>query len=135
MTNFEDRYLQSLDGSLPAAAQLAVKQALQNNPELQRAAGQYQRIRSGLARTAPTSFGPFFAEALIQRIQNLKGAIDHQIILFVKRYQLAGWGILVALLITNLYFSDQLSVPAVLGMEKPAGDELLTLDIFQDLTN
>jgi hypothetical protein len=135
MTTPEDRYLHSLDGALPPRALDALQHEMKTNAALQQAAGQYQRIRSGLARTKPATFGPFFAEAVIQRIQNLKDALDRQIFLFFRRYQMAAWGILVALLIVNLYLSDQLSVPAVLGIEKPAGDDLLTLDIFQELTN
>lgn len=136
MKDLDDYYLRSLDAPLQPKTQQALQQALENNPALQQAAGHYQRIRSGLVRNdRHATFGPFFAESVVQRIRHLRDAIDRQIFLFFRRYQLAAWGILVALLIVNMYFSDRLSVPSVLGIEKTEADDLLTLDIFQELTN
>jgi hypothetical protein len=131
----EDLYLHSLDASLTTDQQAKVRAALEADASFARTAVQYQRLRQGLLRREADTFGVFFPETVVQRIRNLKDALDYQIILFVRRYQLAAWGILVALLILNLALADQLSFPSVMGMEETAAEEVLTFDFFRDLTH
>jgi hypothetical protein len=130
----EDLYLTSLDAPLTATQQEEVRVALEADGSLARSVAKYQRLRQHLQRADEPTFGPFFPETVVQRIRNLKDALDHQIVLFFRRYQLAAWGILVALLIINLALADQLSVPSVMGIEEAAQEDVLTFDFINDLT-
>lgn len=130
----EDLYLHSLDAALPPADHARLHGALAQDATLARVALNYQRLRHELSRQPAATFGPFFPETVIQRIKNLKDAIDYQIVLFFRRYQLAAWGILVALLIINLALADQLSFTSVMGMDDSTTEEVLTFDFLNDIT-
>jgi len=124
---FEDLFLRSLDdphGEVPAPA----------DARAQRTQEQYLRVRSLLARPEADSFGPFFAERIINRIKSMKKEIDYQIFFFFKKYQLAALGVVVALLALNIVFSDQLTLKSVLGFDDVQSDSLVTIDLYQDLT-
>ena len=86
----------------------------------------------------PSTFGPYFAQKVILRIQNLRVEIDQQIVFFFKKYQLAALGVVIALLAVNVIFADTLDLPSVLGVEEtaaPADDDLLSFDFYENLTN
>lgn len=133
-TTREELYLQSLDATVTPAEQARIRLALEQDVTFARTAVHYQRIRQHLLRPETATFGPFFPETVLKRIKNLKDAIDYQIVLFFKRYQLAAWGILVALLILNLALADQLSFTSVMGMEETTTEDVLTFDFLNDIT-
>ncbi|MBS1507533.1 MAG: hypothetical protein JSS79_12895 [Bacteroidetes bacterium] len=132
--NNEDLFLQSLDGTLDEAQKQQLKKVLAEDAGLQRASGQYLALRDQLLRKETDSFGPFFAERIINRIKSLKKEIDYQIFFFFKKYQLAALGVVVALLVLNIIFSDQLTLKSVLGFEDEKPNDIVTIDLYQDLT-
>jgi hypothetical protein len=80
------------------------------------------------------SFGPFFAERVIHQLKTLHQQVEYQLFSFVKRYQLAAIGLVVALLALNIVFADNLSLKSVLGFEDSAPTEIVQIDLYQDLT-
>lgn len=132
--NNEDLFLQSLDGTLDEAQKQRLEKVLAEDAGLQRASGQYLTLRDQLHRKETDSFGPFFAERIINRIKSLKKEIDYQIFFFFKKYQLAAIGVVVALLVLNIIFSDQLTLKSVLGFEDEKANDIVTIDLYQDLT-
>jgi hypothetical protein len=78
---------------------------------------QYKDIRSSMLRQKPATFGPYFAQKVINRIQGMRVEIDRQIVFFFKKYQLAALGVFVALLTINIIFSEQLDLPSILGIQ------------------
>lgn len=80
------------------------------------------------------SFGPFFAERVINKIKSLQQEIEYQLFSFFKKYQLAAIGLVVALLALNITFSDNLSFKSILGFEENTSTEIVQIDLYQDLT-
>ena len=101
---------------------------------LKKSADQFVKIRTKLLRQGEDSFGPFFAERIINRIKSLKKEIDYQIFFFFKKYQLAAIGVVVALVVLNIVLSDNLTVKSVLGFEEEQTNDLVTIDLYQNLT-
>lgn len=134
----EDLFMRSLDETLSEAEKNRLTEALQDNATIARDLLDHKNIRETLLRQSPASFGPYFAQKVIYRLQNARIQIDQQIVFFFKKYQLAALGVLIALLAVNVIFADQLDVPSVLGIEDttaPAEDDLLSFDFYSDLTN
>lgn len=140
-TEIEALYLKSLDGTLTESESRQLKEALQANEAVAKDLAQYDAIRESILRKSPETFGPYFAQKLIAKIQNSRVEIDQQIAFFFKRFQLAAIGIFVALLTINIIFSEEVNLPSVLGIQDeqtaptPADDEIETFDFSQYLTN
>lgn len=105
-------------------------------------AEQHARIREGARRKSPATFGPWFAQKVIRRIQAAAQSTDELILQFFRRYQLAAIGLVVALLAFNALAADKLSMRAILGIEDTATTESTdaettegTFDYFSDLNN
>lgn len=129
----EDLLLQSLDGNL-SEEQRKILAAEANDSRFQRRADQFIKIRNTLLRKEGDSFGPFFAERVLNRIRSMKKEIDYQLLFFFKKYQLVAIGAVVALLVLNIIFSDQLTVKSVLGFEEEQIDNLVSVDLYKNLT-
>ena len=135
----EDLFLRSLDQTLSDAEKEQLVNALRTNQGLARDVSQYKSIRESILRSKPATFGPYFAQKVITKIQNLRVEIDKQIVFFFRKYQLAALGVFIALLAINVIFSDQVDVPSVLGIKEEAAaidDEIIDAFDFQsNLTN
>ena len=135
----EDLFLRSLDQTLSDAEKEQLVNALRTNQGLAKDVSQYKSIRESILRSKPATFGPYFAQKVITKIQNLRVEIDKQIVFFFRKYQLAALGEFIALLAINVIFSDQVDVPSVLGIKEEAAtidDEIIDAFDFQsNLTN
>jgi len=129
----EDLFLQSLDGNLSEEQRNVLLNSAMDS-RFKKRTDQFIKIRSMLIRKEEDSFGPFFAERVVNRIKSMKKEIDYQLLFFFKKYQLAAIGVIVALLALNIIFSDHLTVKSVLGFEDEQNDNLVTIDLYQDLT-
>ena len=135
----EDLFLRSLDGNLNEEQ----KEALENSMKDQKLLSelrQYKSIREKLLRDKPATFGPYFAQKVINRIENMRVEIDKQIVFFFRKYQLAALGVFIALLAINVIFSDQLNIPSVLGIQEEVtadetDDDIEAFDFSNNLTN
>jgi len=130
----EDLFLQSLDGNISDEQKMKLTEAMKNDGNLRRNADQLMQLRSKLLRKEEESFGPFFAERIINQIKSLKQEIDFQIFFFFRKYQLAAIGIVVALVVLNVVLSDTLTVKSVLGFEEEQMDNIVSIDLYQHLT-
>src|SRR5258706_15785336 len=130
----DDLFLQSLDGKVSEEQKMKLAEAMNSNRNLKKNADQFLKLRTNLFRKEEDSFGPFFAERIINRIKALKKEIDYQIFFFFKKYQLAAIGVVVALVVLNIVLSDQLTVKSVLGFEDEQVDDIVTIDLYQNLT-
>lgn len=137
----EALYLKSLDGSLSADEKRLLMEGLEADKGLAAELEGYERVREAVRRKEPATFGPYFAQKVILRIQNTRVEIDQQIAFFFKKYQLAVIGVFVALLTINVIFSDTVDLPSLLGIHDetavPSGedDEIESFDFTQYLTN
>src|SRR6266487_5047999 len=113
----EELLIKSLDGKLSGEERQLLISLFESDHEIKRYADQYAKLREMLLRKEPDSFGPFFAERIVNKIRNMKQEIDYQIFFFFKRYQLAAVGVLIALIVLNIIFSDRLTIKSVLGFE------------------
>ncbi len=129
-----DLFLQSLDGKISDNEKARLTEAMNSDRQLKKSADQLLLLREKIARKEQDSFGPFFAERIINRIKSLKKEIDSQIFFFFKKYQLAAIGVVVALVVLNIVLSDNLSVKSVLGFEEEQTDDIVTIDLYQNLT-
>ena len=129
----EELFLRSLDTVISEAERIQLA-ALEQNLEFKKKSQQLVHVRALLARNEADSFGPFFAERIAYRISQLKQEIDYQIFFFFKRYQLLAAGIVIALLALNILLSDQLSIKSILGFEDQAIDDVISIDLYSNLT-
>jgi len=130
---FERLYLQSLEMPIERSQQLHLDEALATHRILQHSAHQFTTLRALFEPQEPSSFGPFFAERVTNYIKNLKNEVDYQLFAFFKKYQLAAIGIVVALVILNLFQSDQFSIASFLGFEEKA-PLVEPIDFFTSIT-
>lgn len=136
----ENLWLRSLDGTLTADEQRQLNAALNAHPELATDIAQYTKIRERLRRSDDATFGPYFAQKVIEKLQTAKVGIDRQIMIFFKKYQLAALGLIMFLLTLNLLSADKMDVASVLGIEEaatpestPAEEEdLLSFDLYEN---
>ena len=129
-----DLFLQSLDGKISEEQKTKLTEVMNTDRILKKNADQFLKLRMNLSRKEQDSFGPFFAERIINRIKSLKKEIDYQIFFFFKKYQLAAIGIVVALVVLNIVLSDSLTLKSVLGFEDEKVDDIVTIDLYQNLT-
>lgn len=132
----EDYFLQSLDQPLNELEKGRLSHALESNPDVARDAVQYKKIREVLLNTKPATFGPFFAQKVINKLHNIRADVDSQISFFFKKYQLALLGIVMALLAVNSMLADRVDIPSLLGIEETvaaADDELDLFDLYSNL--
>jgi hypothetical protein len=130
----ENLFLQSLDGKISEEQKIKLAEAMNADRHLKKNADQFVKLRTKLLRQEEDSFGPFFAERIINRIKSLKKEIDYQIFFFFKKYQLAAIGVVVALVVLNIVLSDQLTIKSVLGFEEEQVDDIVKIDVYQNLT-
>ncbi|HEV8513506.1 MAG TPA: hypothetical protein VGQ59_09520 [Cyclobacteriaceae bacterium] len=129
----EDLFLQSLDGNISDEQKNKLNEAM-TDLALRKNADQFLKLRSNLLRKEVDSFGPFFAERIINQIKSLKKEIDYQIFFFFKKYQVAAIGVVVALMVLNIFLSDNLTFKSVLGFEDEQVDNIVSIDLYQNLT-
>jgi hypothetical protein len=144
INELEELYLRSLDQKLNDAEQSALDAAMRAYPEFAVDAAKYKSIRDVVSRTEDATFGPYFAQKVIDKLQTVKIGIDRQIMIFFKRYQLAAFGLMLLLLTLNALSAEKLDFASVLGYEEnailetppaPDEDDLLSFDLYENLNN
>jgi len=130
----EELLLRSWDGSVSARDRQTLAEVMQNNPAMRQQSDQYQKIRTMLLRTEPDSFGPFFAERIMNMIKQRTQEIDYLIFFFFKKYQVVLLGVLVALLVSNMLLTDQLTLKGILGVEQDTTENVFSIDVYENLT-
>lgn len=130
----EELLLRSWDGSVSARERQTLAEVMQNNPTMRQHSDQYQKIRTMLLRTEPDSFGPFFAERIMNMIKQRTQEIDYLIFFFFKKYQVVLLGVLVALLVSNMLLTDQLTLKGILGVEQDTTENVFSIDVYENLT-
>lgn len=132
----EDLYIRSLDEPLNAQENEIMKSVLQANEGLEKDLSHYKILREITLRSQPVKFGPYFANKIVGRIQNVGIQIDRQILAFFKNYQLAAVGVVIALLALNAVFADQLNLQSLFGLEDTTqtNEEIVSFD-FNEILN
>lgn len=131
----EDLFIRSLDAPLTEQEQGQFREALATDPSSEKELSEHKKIRERLRRKEPASFGPYFAAKLVTRIQETGIVIDHQLFLFFRKFQIAGIGVVVALLIANIILAEEKSFSSFLGFEQstPVKEEIVSFDYSQSL--
>ena len=136
----EDMFLKSLDQPLNDSEKEILQKAIESDPELKKDLSGYSQIRESLLRSEGTTFGPYFAQKVITRIQSMREELDHDIIFFFKKFRLAALSLTIALLTINIVFSDGLDIASVIGIEESVAadepdDEIVTFDFLETFAN
>ena len=136
--SIEELLIESLDQPLAGAEKQQLDDALAQDKDLRRQSDQYAKVREAMRRKRETSFGPYFGHRVVNRIQSLRTEIDHQIVFFFKKYQLAVLGLLVALIAVNAIFAEDLTVRSLFGVEQDNSTitneaDSLSFDFYKDL--
>jgi hypothetical protein len=129
----EELLLRAWDAPVSAVERETLARVLQNSPPLRQQSDQYQKIRTMLLRTEPDSFGPFFAERIMNMIKNRTQQIDYLIFFFFKKYQVLLLGVLVALLVSNMLLTDQLTLKGILGLDQETTNDVYAIDLYENL--
>lgn len=133
LSEHEELLLQSLDAPVSARDRETLSTLMQSDFALRRQSEHYTTIREMLLRAEPDSFGPFFAERIMNQLKKRVNEIDYLIFFFFKKYQVLMVGVLVALLITNLLLSEQLTLQAVFGFDTPSAENVYAIDAYKSL--
>ena len=134
LSKHEELLLKSWDSPLSGEERTVLAAQMQENASLRWQSDQYLKVRTLLHRAEPDTFGPFFAERILNVIKNRTEKIEYLIFFFFKKYQVLVAGIFVALLITNLLLSDSLTVREILGLEQQTTEDVYTINLYNDLT-
>jgi hypothetical protein len=129
----EELLLKSFDVTVSARDREELSTQMQHDPMLRRQSDQYMKIRELMLRPEPDSFGPFFAERIMHQLKQRVNEIDYLIFFFFRKYQVLVLGVLVALLITNILLSDQLTLKSLFGIEQEATEDILSIDLYKNL--
>jgi len=129
----EELLLRSWDAPVSAVERETLSRVMQNSPPLRQQSDQYQKIRTMLLRAEPDSFGPFFAERIMNMIKNRTQQIDYLIFFFFKKYQVLLLGVLVALLVSNMLLTDQLTLKGILGLDQETTNDVYAIDLYENL--
>ena len=136
----EDLFLRSLDQSLSESEKEKLANALRDNGGIFNDVSLYRNLRETMLRKEPPTFGPYFAQKVIARIQSVKEELDNQIIFFFKKYQVAALGVMIALLTVNVVFSDQFDITSVFDVQGTSvvdspDDEIQTFNFLENLAS
>jgi hypothetical protein len=131
----EELYIRSLDAPIQKHEQELLVNEVRKDPARAREFEQHNTIREVLKRKTPDTFGPYFSARLIHKIQNSGILVDHQIFSFFKKFQLVAIGVIVALLVANIVFSEEQSLTSIFGLEEPSADDeqIVSFDYSQTL--
>ncbi|MBP9927395.1 MAG: hypothetical protein KBF45_15555 [Cyclobacteriaceae bacterium] len=129
----EELLLRSLDAPVSAQEREKLSALMQSDFTLRRQSDHYSRIREMMLRQQPDTFGPFFAERIMNQLKQRVNEIDYLIFFFFKKYQVLLLGVFVALLITNLLLADQFSLRAIFGLGAPASEDIYSIDAYKSL--
>ena len=125
--------LKSWDASLPADERNRIAYLIQQDSKLRKQADQYLKIREMLKFNSHNSFGPFFAERVLNAIKLHNENLDVQIFFFFKKYQLIVLGLLAVLIILNVIRSDNLTWQSFFGLDENTED-VFSIDLYKNLT-
>jgi hypothetical protein len=133
LSHYEELLLKSWDATLSIDEKKILSKEIQLDSKLRKESEQYLKVRELLKRTQSDSFGPFFAERILNVIKNRADQLEYQIFFFFKKYQVLVLGVFVALLIANLLLSDQLTFKSILNLEKETTEEIFSIDLYKTL--
>lgn len=128
----EDLLLRYWDGTTSKSEQVELQNLLTENSVLEKAQKDFTQIRSMLSEREKPSFGPFFAERVMNRIRTMQNEVEYQLFSFFKKYQIIALGILVGLLVLNIVMADSLSLKSILGFDETESD-LVQIDLYNDI--
>ncbi|MBL7858972.1 MAG: hypothetical protein JNM57_14875 [Cyclobacteriaceae bacterium] len=137
LAEFEDLYIRSLDAPLHAKEKELLENELKHNSDLAEALTHHNAVRNLLYRKEPATFGPYFAAKVIHKIQQAGSVIDQQIFTFFKKFQLAAIGIIMALIVVNIIFTDEPTIPSILGLDTAVttDEEIVSINFLETLTD
>ncbi len=134
----QELFLRSLDSHLQENENILLQNAYLTDTLLSKNSKEFIQIRELLAHQKGQSFGPFFAERVINQIRVLQEEIEYQVFSFFKKYQLVVVGLVVALLISNIMLADTLTIKSIIGLEENSLTDTVTeniqIDLYQNLT-
>lgn len=134
----QDLFLRSLDSHLRESENTILQNAYLTDTHLSKNSKEFIQIRELLAHQKGQSFGPFFAERVINQIRVLQEEIEYQVFSFFKKYQLVAVGLVVALFISNMMLADTLTIKSIIGLEENTLTDSVAdnvqIDLYQNLT-
>ncbi len=126
----------SFDDELNEKERKQLEKALKEYKELQEEREQIIAQRQALAASSESSFKPFFAERVMNRIENLSRrnngleSFYEALLLMFRRFAVIGAALLLLLLIYNLQTGDILSSEEMLFASDFTFEEILNLPLF-----
>ncbi len=122
--------LKSWDAPVSSNERERLSVLMQDDPVIRKQSDQYLRIRAVLLRSDPDSFGPFFAERIINIVKQRENETEYQILFFFRKYQVIILGVLVALLAANIFLTDELTLKALFGLDEETTEDIFFIDVY-----
>ena len=125
--------LRSFDAAISDKEKMRLVEATKTDFTLRRNNEHYLKIRELLKRDQRATFGPFFEERIVHVLKSRKENLDFLVLSFFKKYQLILVGILVALFVLNLVFTDELTFASIFGLEPEPTEDIYSVDVYKNL--
>ena len=128
-----EAYINSLDQPVSDSEQKKLEALLQNDAVLKNEKGLHDKVRSLLSVTEKQSFGPYFANKVLAKLEQREVALEDYVFSFFNRYKLVAIGSLMLLFILNTALSDQGTLKEVFGLRTSVTteDEIVSFDYYQ----
>lgn len=125
----------SFDSDLEEEELRLLEEELEKSSELRAEKEQILARREAVSKTASLSFRPFFAERVMNRIQEIsqKNGLEAYYETFkaiFRRFAIVGAVVMIALIVYNLGAGDSLSAEEIFYASDVTLDEILNLPLF-----
>jgi hypothetical protein len=121
--DFEQLYVRFLDEVLTTVESLRLTNALREDPTCARIAKEHDRVRETVKRKNESSFGSDFTSSVMKALQQGIQTFDSEIAFLFKKVYLLAAGVIICLLIVNVVYADEFSVPSVLAWDSTAAPQ------------
>jgi hypothetical protein len=134
LSDKEQMMLRLFDENIAPDEREKIDQIVRQDRNLKLEYDAYRQMRDVLAEKRDDSYGPFFAERIINQVKRRTQEIDYLIFFFFKKYQVLIAGVLVGLLVINIILADKLTILSILGFQDETVEDFVTIDVYENLT-
>lgn len=134
LSDKEQMMLRLFDENIAPDEREKIDQIVRQDRNLKLEYDAYRQMRDVLAEKRDDSYGPFFAERIINQVKRRTQEIDYLIFFFFKKYQVLIAGVLVGLLVMNIILADKFTILSILGFQDEIVEDFVTIDVYEDLT-
>ncbi len=124
-----DLLLRSFDGSLNKSEQSLLDKSLVLSEELEVTKQEIAQLRKAYVLTRDSSFKPFFAERVLQRLTEIQKFYTDWLVVVFRRVAITGVILAALLACYNVSNRQSVNIESVLGLPQPTLENVLALEV------